>query len=179
MIYRIRTQYNNDINDEDMMIHVLNNLTSEYDDLALHLEMQLDNLHFPLTLEVLKVQIQTRFDKKNKANSMRYETGFNVNHNKSNKTCTYCKKLGHMYDQCWKREENKHLMPTCGYCKHSGHSTERCNKRRYKGKGTTNNAKNADVGLMACNCDPTTDNWIMNVMLFLCTIIAYVLKRVG
>ena len=45
---------NNEISDEDMMMHILNNLPEEYDTVVEAMERKLDDLVDPLTLRNLK-----------------------------------------------------------------------------------------------------------------------------
>ena len=53
----------NEISDEDMMIHIMNNLPQEYDTVVEAMERKLDNLVDPLTLRNLKNELLLKYNR--------------------------------------------------------------------------------------------------------------------
>ena len=53
---------NHTISDEDLMIHILNNVPEEYNNLVEMLEDQLGNTTNPLTLEHLRERLRAKYE---------------------------------------------------------------------------------------------------------------------
>ena len=99
----------NEISDEDMMIHIMNNLPQEYDTVVEAMERKLDNLVDPLTLRNLKNELLLKYNriKKNKGmneeseNKEADEDTALVGYTKNFKgRCYNCGEFGHTKEDC-------------------------------------------------------------------------------
>ena len=132
------------MSEEDLLIHILNNMTIEYETLVERLEPQIDSL------DVKKVwfEIRQKYNRISKYSAgsdspdkalagFKPNTNNNSNNNKQNSTnkkpngkryCNYCKKPGHTENKCYAKkdaERNKNNK-YCTYHKSNSHSTEEC-----------------------------------------------------
>jgi transposase InsO family protein len=110
--------------DENLMIHILANLPTEYDTTVEHLERQIDQ---GLTLEGLRTELRNKYSKiiARAADESRDEklllTG--NGHGKFKGKCNNCGKTGHKAANCWHRDGNS--RPSTGNSEKSGKSTKR------------------------------------------------------
>ena len=58
---RLADTFDTKMEDEDIMIHAINNMSRDYDDLIASFELQLDATADKLTLERLKEQLRSKF----------------------------------------------------------------------------------------------------------------------
>ena len=161
----------NEISDEDMMIHILNNLPEEYDTVVEAMERKLDDLVDPLTLRNLKNELMLKYKriKKNKGvgeDSEDEEEGHDtalVGYTKNFKgRCYNCGDFGHKKEDCPKLKNQAssnrpgRFNGTCFYCGKRGHIKSECRKWKKKLEEMRNESanihqenKNSDVMLMA------------------------------
>ena len=133
-----------EINDEDLMIHILNNLPSEYDNVAEAMERRLDDVIKPLEIGELRDELVMKFNriKKNKGlngdtNSDEVEesalAAFSSRNFKGR--CYNCGEFGHKKQDCPQLKNNNGkntFNGNCFYCGKRGHKKSEC--RRYKKK---------------------------------------------
>ena len=133
-----------EINDEDLMIHILNNLPPEYDNVAEAMERRLDDTVKPLEIRELRDELVMKFNriKKNKgmnedANSEEAEesalAAFGTKNFKGR--CYNCGEFGHKKQDCPQIKKNSSrntFNGNCYYCGKRGHRKSEC--RKYKKK---------------------------------------------
>lgn len=133
------------LSDEDMLIHILNNLTKEYDTIV---ELHQDKIGLEsggLTLEVLREVLAAKFKRINKPADAEQALAISTGKKFKGK-CRVCGKIGHKAADCWEREGNKkpdsdnssqtqgskkpRFKGKCGYCKKPGHKEADCWKKK-------------------------------------------------
>lgn len=103
------------MSDEQFMVYVLNNLTTDYDTLIDLLGRRIGSTNDPLTLEELREELNLRFER---ITSRRNDNG-NSNEDgeehalyagaKHKGKCEYCGKRGHRAAACWEKDPSKRL----------------------------------------------------------------------
>ncbi|KAG4077865.1 hypothetical protein HA402_013799 [Bradysia odoriphaga] len=112
---------------------------------------------------------------------------------KSNKTCNYCKKPGHMIGDCRKRQYNNSKKPiqsfdskpvdpkskssnsleTCNYCKKKGHVLKDCYKKKYNDSKNAELKANTNSGSKNVKAIPAgleEERWILIGILLTCSV---------
>ena len=131
------------LSDEDLLIHVLNNLTTDYESMVELYERQLTI--GSVTLSDVRNGLNSKYLrlKNKKVEGNESETALFVKTFKGK--CRNCGKQGHKSVDCWEKEENKHKRPKnyttekkgkgrhnpniiCYNCKEKGHIKSKCPK---------------------------------------------------
>jgi gag-polypeptide of LTR copia-type/Zinc knuckle len=131
------------ISDNQFMIHVLNNLTTDYDLQLALMEKRVGDSEKLLSIEEIKAELGLRFER------------FNISSNQSNENvvlveraffsgqykekCSNCGQIGHKAAQCKKKQFN-HVRSNgnmtegnyCTYCRRTGHVKKNCFKLKKK-----------------------------------------------
>ncbi len=98
--------------DEDIIVHILNNLTDDYEVQLSKLEEKLGSTMNTLTIEDVRAELQLKFarmkTKKNAKNEEKETEKALAAASKYKGTCTFCGKIGHKAADCYsrKKEEN-------------------------------------------------------------------------
>ena len=161
-----------EINDTDLMIHILNNLPPEYESLVEKLELEIEATD-PLTMEGLRDQLRNKYRRLQKALGKREEdeTALAAGFNKQFKgRCRNCGMFGHKAADCKKKGTNKgkksddgdrnrdgkrRFNGKCNHCGIFGHMEKDCRKKKAKENGTSSGLENssgndeAEVVMMA------------------------------
>ena len=91
-----------EISDEDLMIHVLNNLPEEYDNLVEDLEDRIEASNDPLTIKTLRERLRMKYERIMK----RKNVDENALIGQFKGTCRVCGKMGHKGYQCPDKNKN-------------------------------------------------------------------------
>ena len=164
------------ISDEDLLIHILNNLPKEYEVQQSKLEDKFGNTTNPLTVEEVRSELNLKFMRMHKSDSTEEEAdkALAAVGRKVKTKCTHCGKLGHKSSDCWdlvgkptKKEGTKNKFTgQCHYCKKTGHKEADCHaKKRDQGKKPADTANvsmevGRDIVLMANDTRPDSSIWI-------------------
>ena len=162
--------------DDDLMIHILGNLTAEYDTLVDMLTKRVGASSDALTLAELTEELAAKYSRltKSKKNpkqeqALNVSDGGNKDKKKIKGKCWNCGKYGHKSEECRSKKEvtngndgsnkseksggGKKFMK-CTYCKKSGHTDDHCWKKAADAKKgeSANMAKEENV-LMCVEID--------------------------
>jgi len=133
----------NEISNDDMMIHIMNNLPQEYDTVVEAMERKLDDLVDPLTLRNLKNEILLKYNRIKKNKGMKEESENEeadedtalVGYTKNFKgRCYNCGEFGHKKQDYHKLKNQANNSNTgrisriCFYCGKKGHKRSDCQK---------------------------------------------------
>ena len=155
-----------EISDEDLLIHVINNLPKEYEALVDNFEKELDE--GKLTIEDMRLRLSTKFqrmEKYGKRNNQKGDgeaTALTAVVNKPKKECRFCGKKNHLEKNCWfnpknmnknkNDSKNKKFTGECYICGKTGHKAIDCPDRKINNIQCENVADvavtEADVALM-------------------------------
>jgi len=103
--------------DEDVIVHILNNLTDDYEVQLSKLEEKLGSTTNTLTIEDVRAELRLKFarmkTKKNAKNEEKETEKALAAASKYKGTCTFCGKIGHKAADCYsrKKEENEKDKP--------------------------------------------------------------------
>lgn len=122
MHWNCATAFSANMDDEDMMIHIINNLSRDYDDMIDSFELQMNVTHDTLTLQGLKEQLCSKFSRLGYRRSAPRQD-WAMNTAGSTSACQKCGKQGYFHRECkatgyeilsmW----TKHKPFYCMYCK--------------------------------------------------------------
>lgn len=128
--WRLESNFKSGIEEEDVMIHIINNLTLEYEDVIISLEWQINSKVDTLTLDSLKEQLRSKFQRLKKMTGSKNsdERGLVVSGKTFKWACRNCGKIGHKAADC-KAPKKKKVNFT--YCKRDGHEEEKCYKKAW------------------------------------------------
>lgn len=136
------------ITDEDLIIHVLNNVTPEYELLVETLE---NEVGAGLTVEKLRERLRAKYQRIKKGEKVTEDIALATKGGKFKGLCTTCGKQGHKGADCWQNPKNKDKRPKwlkekteeksegkdrtrikgdCFYCKKPGHREQECFKKK-------------------------------------------------
>ena len=133
----------NEISNEAMMIHIMNNLPQEYDTVVEAMERKLDDLVYPLTLRNLKNELLLKYNRIQENKGMNEESENEeadkdialFEYTKQFKgRCYNCGEFGHKREDCpkLKNQENNsntgRISGTYFYCGKKGHKRSDCRK---------------------------------------------------
>ena len=149
------------ISERDVMIHILGNLTEDYENITDYSEKEL--LNGSLTLEALRDTLRTKFEKLNKKTGSDEAALFTK---QFKGMCKICGKIGHKDNDCFKLEKNKikkenymkNLRPKrekpnypniqCYNCQRMGHYASNCRNKRVP-REKNHEEDDAEIALMA------------------------------
>ena len=174
------------ISDDQFMIHILNNLTSDYELQLALMERRVGDKEKPLTVEEIRAELSLRFERLNMGSTnnddkdvMEDQALFS---GQFKGKCRNCGQIGHKSYQCKNRGNNNggnngnsNATIYCTYCRKTGHLKKNCFKLKKKenqndnnhaskftGNRDRQNFDSTDVAFMATseNEDLTSDIWI-------------------
>ena len=150
--------------DEDMMVHILNNLPKEYENTVELCERRIGLATDPLTLDDLRAELRSKYKRLTKANDKKKEevalvaAGKNFQKQFKGK-CRNCGKIGHKAVDCKKNgnsgtnnQGQRQFQGKCFHCGIPGHRVAECRKKKAEEarSGSANIAsESAEVVLMA------------------------------
>jgi hypothetical protein len=123
------------MNDQDFMIHILNNLPESYDVILDGMESRLmlpDSDPSKLTIENIRDKLNNRFERITKNELAKEEEHTLAAFNKQYKgRCSNCGEYGHKSGDCKdKRKGNPTFNGSCYYCGEKGHTKANCEVKR-------------------------------------------------
>lgn len=155
--------FNEVIQDNSFMIHILNSLPVEYESVVETMEKDL--AAGILTIESMKEQVRSKYKrlvKKMNLNDNELALNTQVKNTNGNKgqfkkrqgfkgTCRICGKYGHKAADCWENEKNKkknepkRFQGKCNYCGIYGHKEVDCRKKKKNTSTTSEKANLAET----------------------------------
>ena len=149
--------------DDQFMIHLLNNLTSDYELQMVLLEKRIGNKDNPLEVDELREELNLRFERLSTQNESNNESKANEEQalftTQFKGKCRNCGVLGHKSIHCKARRNHNDRQndgnpqpPYCVYCRKSGHVKANCfilNKRNEANGNGNNNVRNGVAGTTA------------------------------
>jgi len=136
---------NSKMTDEDLLMHVLNGLSKEYEIQQLKMEDRLGSTSNPLTIEDVRNELNLKFMRMKKSQTdstgEEAEKALTTMGKKNKSKCRYCGQFGHKSTACWDvvgKPENKETTDRtgtntgikfdgyCFYCKKPGHRQVDC-----------------------------------------------------
>lgn len=153
------------VEDEDLVIHILNNLPKEYDSLVEAIEEDLNKgADEEVTVKRVRERVRARFRRMQlrQKESDGDELALLASGKKFKGRCGQCGKLGHKKENCWENPKNKKTKEEksvkeerfCNFCKKKGHTEPYCNKkkkeeREKKDKKGKQETEESEMALMA------------------------------
>jgi hypothetical protein len=138
-----------EINNEDFIIHILNNLTSDYNTLVEVLEDEVGDATNPLTIERLKEKLQAKFKRLGKTEGKDEDAALVVTPGNFKGRCNTCGVWGHKSRDCKEKgkksnyknnqSKEKRFNGKCNYCKIFGHKEIDCFKKKRDNKNESAN----------------------------------------
>jgi Zinc knuckle len=115
--------------EDQLMVQVLNSLTSDYELQMLLIEKRIGNRENLVSIEALKDELSLRFERISRKQNDEYGEEKALFTTQFKGKCRNCGKLGHKIAQC-KLKPVKHERNdlVCGYCKRPGHMKANCFK---------------------------------------------------
>ena len=152
-----------DIDESYIMIHIMNNLPSAYDNLIDSLEDKLGAINDPLTLETLREKLSEKYEKIKMRKRFKESDSDSEEDEKAlfaggkfKGRCHYCGKFGHKASECRKKKNDNSKENTsrsrrfngkCNFCGKPGHREKDCwekhGKPNDRGKEDADNANQA------------------------------------
>jgi hypothetical protein len=175
-------EMNSHMDEDDFLMHILNNLTEEYESVVESSEEKLEN--DSLDLSDLRRTLRTKYQRMQRYKEHETEeVGMFASQIKTK--CRVCGKIGHKGEDCWTLEANKHKKPVrnnakkngqgnsewlakikCFNCNKKGHYADKCTepKRSRKEKSDSNDmAEEAELLFqMTAKKDAETNTKKMN-----------------
>ena len=145
-----------EISDEDLMIHILNNLPEEYENMVETMEVEMEDKMNPLKLKTLRERLRAKYQRLKKRNSTEDEKALLAHHQQFKGTCRNCGKYGHKARDCRDKEKNRNnqrnnantdqrgpkINGKCNYCGKPGHMEKYCYKKK---RDTKSNEETANI----------------------------------
>ena len=151
------------ISENQFMIHILNNLTSDYELQLAMMERRVGDSERPLTVEEIRGELSLRFERLNitKAEGEVLEEHALFGGQFKGK-CRNCGQLGHKSFQCKNRAVNNGGNNGnssgggifCSYCRKTGHEKKNCFKLKKKEARNNNNPSNNNGNSNRQNYEP-------------------------
>lgn len=140
-----------DIDEEFLILHILNNLQSNYDNVVENLEERVDSVLNPLGLEDVHQKLSEKYEKmklhkklKDNSENDKEQALFSM---KCKGCCNKYDKFGHKAKDCCLKEENtnnnrkKKFNRKCHYCNKVGHEEANCWAKHGKPADNENTAE--------------------------------------
>ena len=138
------------ISERQFMIHVLNNLTPDYDLQLALLERRIGDIERPLTIDEIRAELSLRFERLNRSSSNDQSEALEemaLFGGQFKGKCRNCGKIGHKSFQCKNRGNqnggnngsNTTGSNYCTYCRKPGHVKQNCFKLKKKDSRFSNN----------------------------------------
>jgi gag-polypeptide of LTR copia-type len=126
------------ISDDELVIHILTNLTKEYDNIVDLNEDRVGAATNPLTIEELRTKLRQKFERLDASHKKKETDLALIGMQKRFKgTCNKCGKKGHKAEDCWSKDNEKvedggtaRFNGKCHYCKKVGHKEQDCFKKK-------------------------------------------------
>jgi gag-polypeptide of LTR copia-type/Zinc knuckle len=125
------------ISDVDLIIHILNNLPEDFENLIENLESEIESSN--MDLDKLKSRLRAKYtrllekeDKPSKRNVKVDKVLVSKENGGFKGACQNCGEYGHKAANCKKKASKKDLV--CGHCKLKGHSEKYCWKKQKEEK---------------------------------------------
>ena len=143
------------ISENQFMIHVLNNLTQDYELQLTLMEKRIGDKDKPLTVEEIRAELSLRFERLNTKNENEEIEEHALFSGQFKGKCRNCGKIGHKSFQCKSRSNqnggnnggNTTGGNYCSYCHKTGHVKQNCFKLKNKEpRNGINNASNDNNG---------------------------------
>jgi hypothetical protein len=115
------------ISDMDMMIHVLNNLPKEYDNITDQLEIELDDKNTKLDMAIIRTRLRSKYNKLQRRHGTNKSTDESDDEEKEKALTATTKKV---------------FKGMCSHCRKWGHKAANCRDRQNNGGNTNNNRNN-------------------------------------
>ena len=98
------------VSDNDLIMHFLNNLTSDYSQLIVTMEYMLNKNE--LNINNMRQMLNLVFSRMNPGGNVEEKAHATKHYTKQfKKNCRICGQQGHKNEDCWDKEENKHKRP--------------------------------------------------------------------
>jgi len=133
-----------DISDEDLMLHILNNLTKEYDTTVELCEEELSGATVTLTLNKLKERLRAKFNRIKKLKEDSDEAVALIMKKQFKSSCSVCGKIGHKGTDCFNLEKNKAKKAEYYKKKDRNKSNSRWSRNKRFNKNKSNDKKTDD-----------------------------------
>ena len=147
--WRLTTCFSCQVDDDDVMIHVINNLSDEYDDMIHGLQQQMGASTDTLTLSGLREQLRSKYGRIAKKSGIDLdEKGLAVGSKPFKWACRNCGKIGHRAKECRARKRENSKGKNCTYCRRKGHEVETCYKKAFDENKSDDKKEAADSAKM-------------------------------
>ena len=93
-----------EIRDDDFMMHILNNLPIEYENMVETMEIEMENISNPLTIKTIRDRLRSKYQRLKKKTEVKDDKALVARHQFKG-TCRNCGKYGHKSKDC--RNNNK------------------------------------------------------------------------
>lgn len=150
------------MDDDDMIIHIMYNLPSMYNDIAAVLEAQMVSVNEPLYYERLILQIRSEYGRMDNPTMKTQELA--MTQKKFKGQCGSCGKIGHSSAKFYFKDKNKHLRTShwedrkCTWCASHGHfhrgHTEKYFRKKKKAESGDDMIRNQHGGVALCTHPP-------------------------
>ena len=147
-----------EIEDEDFIIHILNNLPNEYENMVEAMEVEMEDTTKKLELKTVRERLRAKYQRIKKQNNVEDDKALIMRHQQFKGTCRNCGKYGHKAKDCRNKERNNkndqrinnnnrdergpRINGKCNYCGKEGHMEKFCFKKK---KDKKNNDESANV----------------------------------
>ena len=135
------------IDDDDMMLHIINNIPEDYDIIVDRVTRELSNK--TLTLDSLLEDLQEKFERIKTKKGYKGETSFYAKQIKTR--CHSCGKIGHKKENCWENEDNKDKRPRGWKKNYTSNYKNEKNEKNEKNDRSDKQYKNPNIVCWRCN----------------------------
>ena len=146
------TEMGTTVDDEFLILHILNNLPSDYDNVVENLEERVDSVTNPLGLEDVRQKLSEKYEKMRLRKKFKDESDDDEEQalfaTKFKGRCNKCGKFGHKAKDCRSNIDNdkeknqkKKFAGKCFYCGKVGHREANCWAKHGKPADRVNTAK--------------------------------------
>ena len=96
-----------EITDEDLIIHILNNLPEEYENMVEAMEIELEDKTNPLKLKTVRERLRSKYQQLKKRTETEANKALIARHQQFKGTCRNCGKYGHKAKDCRTEDKNR------------------------------------------------------------------------